>query len=112
MLCHILADLNDVLARSYENNVEKIMITGGCLSDCQEAIKLAKTDGECQSQQLLGTLTCWTNWKHFVYNQDIQFVMITMTSKFNLVTANNVAALSFVKQNDLRTGTYYYDCTI
>lgn len=52
-LHHILADLDDVLARSYENNVEKIMITGGCLSDCQEAIKLAKTDGKCQRQHLL-----------------------------------------------------------
>ena len=40
------ADLTDVLSRSFENGMEKMMITGGCLSDCEEAIKLANTDGE------------------------------------------------------------------
>ncbi|KAF7488151.1 Putative deoxyribonuclease TATDN1 [Sarcoptes scabiei] len=37
-------DIESVLERSIKIGIEKIMITGGCLEDCQKALELAKTD--------------------------------------------------------------------
>ena len=40
------ADLSDVLARSWDNGLTHMLITGGSCEDAQNAIQLAKTDGE------------------------------------------------------------------
>ncbi|XP_041356936.1 putative deoxyribonuclease TATDN1 [Gigantopelta aegis] len=36
-------DFQDILNRAFENGMEKIIITGGCLKDVKEALDLAKT---------------------------------------------------------------------
>ena len=38
-------DLEAVLARAWDNGVDKIMITGGSLDDSKKALELAKTHG-------------------------------------------------------------------
>ena len=43
---YFTADLSDVLSRSFEGNVDKMIITGGSLTDCREAIELSKRDGK------------------------------------------------------------------
>ena len=40
-------DLNSVLERAWDQKVEKIMVTGGSLSDSQAALAFARTQGEC-----------------------------------------------------------------
>lgn len=37
-------DFSDVITRAKDNGLVKMIITGGCLSDCKEALKLAKSD--------------------------------------------------------------------
>ncbi|XP_048761858.1 deoxyribonuclease TATDN1-like isoform X2 [Ostrea edulis] len=37
-------DLDDVIARAKDAGMMKMMITGGCLSDCREALELCKTN--------------------------------------------------------------------
>ena len=44
-LKYFTADLSDVLSRSFEGDVDKMIITGGSLTDCREAIELSKRDG-------------------------------------------------------------------
>jgi len=44
-LCFVSADLSDVLERAFSSKVDKIIVTGGCLSDCRQALELVKTDG-------------------------------------------------------------------
>jgi TatD DNase family protein len=39
-------DLDAVLARAFDAGVERIVVTGGSVSDSQAAIALANTDGE------------------------------------------------------------------
>lgn len=39
-------DLTNVLSRAWKQGIEKIIITGTSLKESQEAIDIAKTDGE------------------------------------------------------------------
>lgn len=39
------SDLGDVLQRSWDTGLEKVIITGGSLSESREAIKLAQQNG-------------------------------------------------------------------
>lgn len=39
-------DLDKVLERSWDNNISKIIITGGNIEDCKKALEIAKTDGK------------------------------------------------------------------
>lgn len=38
-------DLDEVLKRSWENGLEKIIITGGSLEDAKAALEMAQKDG-------------------------------------------------------------------
>lgn len=38
-------DLDTVLKRCWDGGMEKMIVTGGCFSDCQSALELANTDG-------------------------------------------------------------------
>ncbi|XP_065897209.1 deoxyribonuclease TATDN1-like [Dysidea avara] len=42
-------DLDAVLQRAFDTGVDKIIVTGGNLTDCQEALKLAKTNDRLYS---------------------------------------------------------------
>ena len=39
-------DLESVLERSWQNGLEKMIITGGSLEDAKKALEVAKTSGE------------------------------------------------------------------
>ena len=39
-------DLDKVLERSWQNGLEKMIITGGSLEDAKKALEVAKTSGE------------------------------------------------------------------
>lgn len=44
-------DLEDVLQRSWDNGLEKMIITGGSLEDAKAALEIAKKDGNYYSQK-------------------------------------------------------------